>query len=193
MTVSWFTEQPEGHSQWYAEHFRELVASGEDVEGEARFMDAVAPPSSLILDAGCGQGRTAGALFARGHQVLGVDVDPVLIEAAKLDHPGPQYLLADLATLALPDDLGLFDGAISAGNVITFVTPGTHVQVLASVHKYLKADSPYVLGFHTERLDVGEFDVYAKKAGFAIESRFSTWDLRPYRDDAEFAVTILRS
>ena len=134
MTVSWFTEQPEGHSQWYAAHFRELAASSEDVEGEARFMDAVAPPASRILDAGCGQGRTAGALFARGHQVLGVDVDPVLIEAAKLDHPGPQYLLADLATLALPDDLGLFDGAISAGNVITFVTPGTHVQVLASVH-----------------------------------------------------------
>ena len=131
MTASWFTEQPEGHSEWYAEHFRELVASGEDVEGEARFMDAVVPPASRILDAGCGQGRTAGALFARGHQVLGIDIDPVLIEAAEVDHPGPEYLLADLAILALPEALGLFDGAISAGNVITFVTPGTHVQVLA--------------------------------------------------------------
>jgi SAM-dependent methyltransferase len=193
MTASWFTEQPEGHSEWYAEHFRELVASGEDVEGEARFMNAVVPPASRILDAGCGQGRTASALFALGHQVLGIDIDPVLIAAAEVDHPGPKYLLADLATLDLPNDLGLFDGAISAGNVITFVTPGSHVQVLASVHKYLKADAPYVLGFHTERLDVDEFDGYAKLAGFELDNRFSTWDLRPWRDDSDFAVTILRS
>jgi SAM-dependent methyltransferase len=192
MTASWFTEQPEGHSEWYAEHFRELVASGEDVEGEARFMDAVVPPASRILDAGCGQGRTAGALFTRGHQVLGIDIDPVLIAAAEVDHPGPKYLLADLATLYLPNDLGLFDGAISAGNVITFVTPGTHVRVLAAVHKYLKVDAPYVLGFHTERLNVDEFDRYATLAGFDIENRFSTWDLRPWQDDSAFAVTILR-
>ena len=23
MTASWFTEQPEGHSEWYADHFRQ--------------------------------------------------------------------------------------------------------------------------------------------------------------------------
>jgi hypothetical protein len=61
------------------------------------------------------------------------------------------------------------------------------------VHKYLKADAPYVLGFHTERLDVDEFDGYAKLAGFELDNRFSTWDLRPWRDDSDFAVTILRS
>ena len=43
-------------------------------------------------------------------------------------------------------------------------------------------------------------DFYAKAAatlqthgaGFVLEHRFATWDLRPWRDDADFAVSILR-
>jgi SAM-dependent methyltransferase len=193
MTVRWFTEMEEGHSQRYAEHFREMVANSEDVEGEARFLDAVVPPGSSILDAGCGQGRTSGALHRRGHRVVGIDIDPVLIAAARHDNPGPDYHVCDLLTLDVLEEAELFDAAISAGNVITYVAPNTQVEVLSSIRRYLKPDAPYVLGFHTERYRPTDFVKDASAAGFTVELQFSTWDLRPWHDDADFVVFLLRN
>lgn len=190
----WFTETDPGHSEWYAEHFREMTAAGEDTSGEARLIDAIVAPGSRILDAGCGQGRTAGELSRRGHHVVGVDIDDHLIEAAKQDHPGPTYIRADLSTLDLTQagEPGLFDAAVSAGNVITFVAPGTEVAALTSIGAHLRPDGVCVIGFHTERYDVSQFDNHIKQTRFELESRFATWDLRPWRDNADFCVSILR-
>ena len=91
-----------GHSHWYVERFRSMARAGEDLLGEARFVDAMAPRGARILDAGCGPGRLGGYLATVGHYVVGVDVDPVLIEAAEQDHPGPRWLVGDLAELDLP-------------------------------------------------------------------------------------------
>ena len=55
----------------------------------------------------------------------GVDVDPVLIAAAEEDHPGPTFLVGDLAELDLPAR-GVeadFDVIVSAGNVMGFLAP----------------------------------------------------------------------
>jgi SAM-dependent methyltransferase len=191
----WFSETDPGHSQWYAEHFRELTATGEDTTGEARLIDAIVAPASRILDAGCGQGRTAGELSSRGHRVVGVDIDPILIESAITDNPGPTYICADLSSLVLKDQgqPELFDAAVSAGNVITFVAPGAEVVTLAAMRSHLRPGAPCVIGFHTERYDVKDFDSDLDQAGFVLESRFSTWDLRPWRSDADFCVSILRN
>ncbi|NMB23108.1 MAG: class I SAM-dependent methyltransferase, partial [Corynebacterium sp.] len=67
------------HSENYARRWRNLVAEGEDIYGEARLIDAMAPRGARILDAGCGTGRIGGYLSERGHDVLGTDLDPVLI------------------------------------------------------------------------------------------------------------------
>lgn len=91
-----------GHSHWYIERFRAMARAGDDLAGEARFVDAMAPRGARILDAGCGPGRLGSYLAAAGHQVVGVDVDPALIEAAEHDHPGPRWLVGDLAELDLP-------------------------------------------------------------------------------------------
>lgn len=195
MTHRWFTENDDSHSQSYAERFRELAAQGSDLDGEARLLDAIVKPRSSILDAGCGQGRTAHALTVRGHAVVAVDIDATLLDAAKIDNPGPTYVLADLATLDLRNDDGAalqFDAAVSAGNVITYVAPDTEVDVLRAVRRHLKSDAPYVLGFHTDRYSTHAFDRHLTAAGFTLESRFCTWDLRPWRDDADFAVSVLR-
>ena len=85
------TDKPE-HSRWYVQRFRDMAARGEDVAGEARLIDAMVPRGARILDAGCGTGRVGGALAAAGHDVVGVDLDPELIAAARADHPGPCLL-----------------------------------------------------------------------------------------------------
>src|SRR5690242_21833370 len=91
------------HSTWYVERFRALAAEGTDIVGEARLVDAMLTRGSRVLDAGCGPGRVGAELAARGHQVVGVDVDPLLVEAAREDHPGPTWLVADLSTLHLAE------------------------------------------------------------------------------------------
>src|SRR5699024_5078389 len=45
------------HARGYAERWRRIEASGQDIYGEARLIDAMAPRGARILDAGCGSGR----------------------------------------------------------------------------------------------------------------------------------------
>jgi hypothetical protein len=50
-----------------------------------------------------------------------------------------------------------------------------------------------LVGFGTDRgYALRDFDVHAAAAGLRAEHRFSTWDLRPWQEDAQFAVTVLR-
>ncbi len=191
----WFTDTDDNHSQWYVDRFRDLAAEGADLAGEARFVDAMVARHSRILDAGCGPGRTGAALFACGHDVVGVDADPVLIAAAVEDHQGPTWLVQDLAELSLASihQTEPFDAAVLAGNVMAFVAQGTETQVLANVRSVLKPDGFAVVGFHTDRYEISLFDSHIAEAGLILESRFATWDLRPWRDDADFAVSVLRN
>jgi len=188
----WFSEHGEGHAQWYIERFRTMAADGADLAGEARFMDALVAPSSRILDAGCGPGRVGAELFARGHEVVGVDVDPELISAAEVDHPGPRWVVDDLSSFTLDEQP--FDAAVVAGNVMAFVAVGTEQAVLSRIAAHVRPDGAVVVGFGTDRgYALADFDTHCAAAGLTLEHRFATWDLRPWRDDAEFAVSVLRT
>lgn len=191
----WFTDTKDGHSQWYIERFRAMAADGADLVGEARLVDAMLARGSRVLDAGCGPGRVGVYLHAVGHSVVGVDVDPELIAAAEEDHPGPRWIVADLAELDLVplDEPEPFDAAVVAGNVMAFVAVGTETTVLARLRSHLRPDGFAAVGFHTDRYDLGDFDRHLADAGFVLEQRFATWDIRPWRPDADFAVSILRN
>ena len=188
----WFTETKDGHSEWYVERFRTAAAEGIDITGEARLMDAIVPPRSRILDAGCGPGRLGAEMHARGHTVVGVDVDQVLIAAAKEDHPGPTWLVGDLIDLDLDEDP--FDAALIAGNVMVFVATGTEADVLTRVAAHVKPDGVVVVGFDLDlHYTLDAFDADLVTAGLRVEQRFATWDLRPLAADPDYAVTIART
>jgi SAM-dependent methyltransferase len=184
-----------GHSQWYIERFRAMARAGDDLFGEARFVDAMAPRGARILDAGCGPGRLGGYLATVGHDVVGVDVDPVLIEAAEQDYPGPRWLVGDLAELDLPAR-GIaepFDVIVSAGNVMAFLAPSTRVQVLNRLRAHVADDGRAAIGFGAYReYEFADFLNDAADAGFAPDLLLSTWDMRPFADDADFLVALLR-
>ena len=189
----WFTATPEDHSERYVERFRQLRANGTDLQGEARLIDAMVDRHSRILDAGCGSGRTSAALFERGHLVVGIDVDVTLIAAAREDYPGPTWLVGDLVDIDLPAR-GYpepFDIVVSAGNVMAFVEAGTEVRILERLRAHLVPTGRAVIGFQMDRYVVAEFDEHLTAAGFALEQRFATWDLRPWHEGADFAVSVL--
>lgn len=187
----WFTETKEGHSQWYVERFRTMASEGADLAGEARLIDAIAAPGSRILDAGCGPGRVGSELHARGHVVVGADADPVLIGAAEEDHPGPRWVVADLSRLQLDEEP--FDIAVVAGNVMVFVAAGTESQVLARIGAHVRSGGRIVLGFALDRgYSLDRFDQDVEAVGLVLEQRFATWDLVPFSDGVDFAVSFLR-
>ncbi|WP_290704026.1 class I SAM-dependent methyltransferase [Gordonia sp. UBA5067] len=191
----WITDTEPGHSQWYIERFRTMAAEGADLGGEARLVDAMVARGSRILDAGCGPGRIGAHLHDAGHTVVGVDVDPTLIAAAEADHPGPAWLVGDLSELDLPArGIGEpFDAIVCAGNVMVFLAPGTEAQVLRRLAAHLTPDGVIVVGFHTNRhLALTDFDDAVAQAGLRVDLRLATWDVRPWHDGADFAVSILR-
>lgn len=190
----WFTETPEGNSSRYVQRFRQLVANGADLDGEARLIDAMVHRNARILDAGCGSGRTSAALSARGHFVVGVDIDATLVAAAREDHPGPDWVVADLVDLDLRAHgyQEAFDMIVSAGNVLSYVEVGTEVQVLERFRAHLLPDGRAVIGFQTDRYAVADFDRHVIAAGLVLEQRFATWDLHPWDDQADFSVSVLR-
>lgn len=187
----WFTDTKEGHSQWYIERFRTMARDGADLAGEARLVDAMVPRGARLLDAGCGPGRVAGELHARGHDVVGVDVDPALIAAAEQDHPGPRYAVADLAALALDGEP--FDLVVVPGNVMVFLASGTERTVLERLAAHTRPGGRLVTGFRrSTEYPYDRFDADITAAGLRLEHRFGTWELDPFTDESDFAVSVLR-
>lgn len=191
--VEMIEEKPE-HSTWYVERFRSMAAAGEDLGGEARFVDAMVGRGARILDAGCGPGRVGAFLHAAGHEVVGVDVDPVLIAAARQDHPGPTWLEGDLALLDLGGQ-GIsegFDAIVCAGNVMTFLAPSTRRDVLGNLGRHLRTGGRIAVGFGTGRgYEVDEFRADVAAAGLVVDLELSTWDLRPHTPASDFLVAVL--
>ena len=184
------TQEDPGHSAAYVERFRRLAAQGTDLAGEARLVDAMLTRGSRVLDAGCGPGRVGGWLAGVGHTVVGVDGDPVLIAAAAAAHPGPRWIVGDLAELDLGEQ---FDAVVCAGNVMTFLAASTRREVLRRLGGHLVPGGRAAIGFGAGRgYAFAEFLDDARAVGLVPDVLLSTWDLRPYSPDADFLVAVLR-
>ncbi|WP_433060656.1 class I SAM-dependent methyltransferase [Dactylosporangium sp. CS-033363] len=185
-------EEP-NHVGWYVQRFRDLAAEGADLAGEARMIDAMVPRGARILDAGSGTGRVGSFLAAAGHEVVGVDLDPELVAVAEQDHPGPTWLVGDLAELDLPA-AGVkagFDAVVCAGNVIAFVAPSTRVEILRRFKAHLGEGGRVVVGFGSGRgYAFDDFLADAAAAGLSRDVLLSTWDLRPYTPESDFLVAL---
>ena len=188
------TERNPDHSSWYVERFRSMAAAGDDLGGEARFVDAMVARGSRVLDAGCGPGRVGSHLARAGHEIVGIDIDPVLIAAAEHDHPGPTWLVADLAELDLTA-IGIVDGfdvVVCAGNVLPFLDPGTRRPVLDRLAAHLLAGGRIVTGFGSGRdYPFADFFDDVEQVGLAADVMLSSWDLRPFTTDSDFLVAVL--
>jgi SAM-dependent methyltransferase len=183
---------------FYTDRFAREYAEGADLEGEARFVDVLAPRGARVLDAGCGTGRIAAALHRMGHTSVGVDRDAGLIGMARDRYPGPIFLPSDLLSLT-PDALVAanapksFDVIVLAGNVMVYLAPGTERDVLRVLGGLVVPGGAIVTGFHTDReYPVPALDEDAAAVELAVEHRFATWHLAPWVPEADWAVTVLR-
>ncbi len=190
------TSNDPDHSKRYVERFDKMEAEGRDLGGEVRFVDAMAQRGSRILDAGCGPGRVGGRLAALGHTVVGVDLDPILIEAAITKYPESTWVVGDLSDVDLIGQPvgGRFDVVVSAGNVMRFLAPSTRVAVLANLGSSLAEEGRLVVGFGSGGGEYDNEDFFddVTAAGLIVELTLSTWDLLPFTPDSEFLIAVLR-
>jgi SAM-dependent methyltransferase len=172
----------------YQRRFDALAATGADVHGEADFVMGLEPAS--VLDAGCGTGRVARELSARGIAVVGVDADASMIAAARRRDPTLIWHVSDLATLALDDT---FDVVLMAGNVPLFTPAGTQRAVVAGCARHVGPDGALVCGFQLGRgYGLDEYDEACRAAGLELVDRWSTWDRAPFAVGDGYAVSAHR-
>jgi SAM-dependent methyltransferase len=104
------------------------------------------PDGGLVLDLGCGEGRSTRLLQAAGRQVIGVERSPTLARAAATGSPPVPVILGDAAALPFAGgtiglavacmtlmDVDDFDGAVA--EVARVLRPGGQF-CLAVVHPF---------------------------------------------------------
>jgi SAM-dependent methyltransferase len=195
-TPAWFAHRTPQERVEYAHRFRKIADAGDDVDGEARFMDALAERGATILDAGCGVGRVAAALARVGHEAAGVDADPTLIAKGREFYPTVPLATLDLwhltpaalSAAALP---AAYDLVICAGNVMLFVAPETHAHIVSRIGGVLRPGGRAAFGFFTGRdYTHDHLDADAGAAGLIREHRFATWQCHPFTTASDWAVSV---
>lgn len=149
-----------------------------------------------MLDAGCGTGRVAIELAHRGHDVVGVDLDPAMLDLARDKAPDLAWIQGDLASTGIAGDSGerrLFDAAVAAGNVMIFLERGTEAAVVANLAAHLRPGGVLVAGFQLSDgyMQLHVYDALAERNGLELESRYSTWEGAPF-EGGDYAVSIHR-
>lgn len=194
----------------YEQRWDKQAQSGANVHGEADFIDSLArslEPSRpcAVLDAGCGMGRVGIELHNRGHQVVGVDLDPDLLDRARSRGPSIEWVLADLATLDLATDgrnVERFDIIAMAGNVLPFVRAEDRARVVDQLAHHLlpeglliagfALDGPAVNGRDSAPAGATEYQGWCDGAGLLPVEAWSSWDKQPLATDDGYRVFVHR-
>lgn len=100
-------------------------------------------PGSRVLDVGSGTGRpTASTLADAGHEVLGVDVSPVMVDLAVRQVPRATFRRADIRELPLEE--GAFD-AVCVYFSLLQMSRAEQSQVLGRLARALRPGGSLVL------------------------------------------------
>lgn len=94
------------------------------------------PARGRILDIGCGTGDYCGALISSDRSCLGIDLDEQMIQEARKCHPGAEFRVMDMASIAeLP--AGGFAGIYCIGNVLPHLPAGRLSAFLAHLRSLM--------------------------------------------------------
>lgn len=135
-------------------------------EAEARFvhdrlMEATRGPASRVVDLACGTGRHAVALERLGHEVVGVDHSPSMIEVARRraarEGVAARFEVGDLTRLEVPG--APFDAATCLFDAIGYVGTNEALErTFAGIHEVVRPGGLLVFEFWHAAAMLREFD-----------------------------------
>lgn len=174
----------------YDTRWKAMAEAGQPVHGEADLVSALLKdrPGAAVLDAGCGTGRVGSELADRGFDVVGADLDPVMLATAKAKAPRVRWVLGDLVDIDLDRE---FDLIALPGNVMIFVADGTEGPVLSNLSRHLRPGGLLVAGFQlgAGKLSLADYDMLAAASGLSLLDRWSTWDRQPFAS-GDYAISL---
>lgn len=186
----------------YGRKFAELVATGSDVDGEARLADVLVGREARILDVGSGMGRVSAALVARGHDVVAVEPYAPLVAQSRVTYPELPVLEADALSLT-PERLAAqghpaaYDLIVCVGNVLVLLAEDTEREVLTHLASLLAPGGRILAGFHVagggpafaRHYSPAEFTADVEASGLRVDLQAGSYELHP--PSPEYAVWVL--
>jgi SAM-dependent methyltransferase len=182
------------YARRYAERFRALASSGEDVHGEAAYVASLVAPPATVLDAGCGTGRVAIRLAGLGYATVGVDLDVAMLMEARAEAPSLDWRVGDLSTLATG---ATYDVVLVAGNTIPLLEPDTLLPTAVRLAAHLAPTGRLVCGYGLDAAHLppgcpptplDEVAAAFAAAGLTEVARHAAWDGAAFdADSAEAA------
>lgn len=97
-----------------------------------------------IADLGCGPGRLTGYFAASGHDVLGVDLAPEMIQLARTAYPELRFSVGSMTALDIPD--GELAGVLAWYSVI-HTPPAVLPAILGEFRRVLAPGGYALVGF----------------------------------------------
>ena len=196
----WLATRTRTGAEYDAPYF-EREEMGEDIHGEANLVEKllreqyepVHKDNPLrVLDGGCGTGRMGIELARRGFDIVGVDLDPVMLDQARAKAPNIEWYLADLAAIQLD---GKFDLIALAGNVMIFLTPNTEQAVLTNLSRHLQPNGLLLAAFELSPkswtdMSWAKYDGLCQAAGLSLVERWSMWDQDAWVEGSGYVVAL---
>lgn len=100
-----------------------------------------------VVDVGCGPGRAAAFMAARGLDVAGVDISHAMLSVARSAHPHIKFDEGELN--ALPFETGVFAGAVCWYSII-YTPPDSLAEAFGELARVLMPGGYLLLAFQAE-------------------------------------------
>jgi SAM-dependent methyltransferase len=131
------------------------------------FFDLLPRPAKRAIEIGCGEGRVARDLAARGHRIVGVDSSSALVRHAREADPEGSYAVADGA--AVPCASASFDLAVAYNSLQVVRDMRGTVREAA---RLLRSDGHFCLCISHPVTDIGRFVEAERGEVFALRQPY---------------------
>jgi ubiquinone/menaquinone biosynthesis C-methylase UbiE len=173
------------------------------------FFDLLPPPGTRALELGCGEGRVARDLAARGHHVVGADAARTLVRHARDADAAGSYVVADAA--AVPCASAAFDLVVAYNSLQVvadmagtlheagrLLRPGGHVCLTVShpamdLGRFVNTDSGIVFTVRPSYFESRRVDDTIELDGLAVACHGWTHTLEDYMAAFESAGLVVEA
>lgn len=110
-----------GFYQKLSEFYDEIFPAAEE---DLAFLKKSLAGRRNLLDVGCGSGNKTELLAEEGRSIIGLDLDPAMVDLARARHqrPGIDYRVGDMVALDGLFPRQSFDGLLCLGNTLVHLT-----------------------------------------------------------------------